>query len=27
LDDWLYNPVYNWTNPSFSTAVVNEPPV
>ena len=26
LDDWLYSPVYIWSNPSFSTAVVNEPP-
>ena len=26
LDDWLYNPVYIWSNPSFSTAVVNDPP-
>jgi hypothetical protein len=23
LDDWNYNPVYIWTNPSFAVAVVN----
>jgi hypothetical protein len=26
LVDWLYNPVYIWSNPSFSAAVVNDPP-
>ena len=26
IDDWNYDPVYRWTNPSFAVAVVNENP-